>query len=416
MFKKLFFLLIILMAPIFLSAGTWNVFCYMDSSDDLNDMAIKNITEMIHAQPNENVTFLLQVHAYRDVALRYQITRNGLQFLQESTLSGKSTQDFIDAAQWAFAGKKADHSMLICSNHGWGILDPFWSAEDKEWQLESYQDCESEATCSLPRCVKSSLQEHRLHKGFMFNDAAHTYLNNKDFVESLSFITEHILNGQKLDILGFDTCMGAMFEVGYQLAPFARYLVGSQSCSLRDGFNYFEIIKALNNSLEPKELATGMVHAFNDYYAKNDASGIYTHAALDLSLANEVRISFDRVLELLIDAHFIDLAAQACSESPTFCMWPMYTDFVTLCKIIESKLSKYSYAFPAIKKAMQEFYITAEKFVIARCGGFSTNDLAHGFAIYAPNGKIDASYYGTKFEQESLWIKILEYAQNNKIN
>src|SRR3990170_6935107 len=107
-----------------LSAATWKVFVYMDSSDGLSDMAIKNITDMLRIQAQESMDISIQLHAYDTTGLRYHITPYGLSFVQDVALTGDSKQDFINAMSWGFAQNDADYTMLICWNHGWGILDP----------------------------------------------------------------------------------------------------------------------------------------------------------------------------------------------------------------------------------------------------------------------------------------------------
>src|ERR1700722_358035 len=119
-----------------LSADTWKVFWYMDSSDALSDMAIKNVTDMMRGKPNDMVDCVIQLHAYYEAGLRYHVTENGLEFLEEITLSGDSKKDLINAADWAFANNNADHTMLILANHGFGILDPQWNEVTKEWEMD----------------------------------------------------------------------------------------------------------------------------------------------------------------------------------------------------------------------------------------------------------------------------------------
>jgi len=92
-------------------------------------------------------------------------------------------------------------------------------------------------SCVIKRSyVENADEEHLNHRGFLFNANRRTYLNNKDLIEILDHITANLLH-KKLDVIAFDTCMGDMLEVGYQIAPYADYLVGSQSCSLLDGFD-----------------------------------------------------------------------------------------------------------------------------------------------------------------------------------
>jgi hypothetical protein len=384
----------------------------MDSSDGLHDMAIKNITDMMRAQPNDNVDFFIQLHAYDHSALRYHVTHSGLVFMQEVLLTGNSKQDFIDACTWGFNGT-ADHTMLIGWGHGWGILDPEWNSETHEWEVDG-GSLSNECTVKSIRTIHAN--NHKNHKGFIFNDNPHAYLTNQDLIDSLKYVKENLLRGKKIDIIAFDTCMGAMIEVGYQIAPYALYFVGNQSCSLRDGFNYQEIIPALNQQHSPRQVASAMVRAFNAYYNEHDASGIYTHAALDLAYAHDLKNDLDAVISVLLSApDFAPAVLQASITSPRFCLFPMYSDLIAFCKNVDTELSTLSPSAKTheLKLALQNLYAAHNKFVVARCGGFTTEGLAHGFAIYLPTNGIDKSYRKTIFAHESLWLKLLEQIHSN---
>lgn len=397
-----------------LSAAYWKVFIYMDAGDDLTDMAFKNITSMMRAQPSDTVDFLIQLHAYDMTALRYQVTNKGLVFLQEATLSGDIKQDFKQALQWAFANNNADHTMLIAWDHGWGILDPQWNQEDERWEMEN----DAVRECSIKRSVRNVTATHRdNHKGFVFTVEPRTYLTNQDLVETLTFLQKELL-GKKLDILAFDTCMGAMVEVAYQVAPYADYFVGNQTCSMRDGFNYEGIIALLNQTLLPKIVAQGMVHAFNTYYEGRDQSGIYTHTALELDKIYAVKESLDAMITQLVKIPgWASMAFNACEQTPRVCIFSMYPDLIFFCKQLEEQLMLLPATddIAAVQHALHALYNAVDKCVIAHCGGSVAHDQTYGIAVYQPFNKfdgIDSSYYTTLFGRESQWITLLEQVGN----
>jgi hypothetical protein len=395
-----------------ISAATWKIFLYADSSDNLSDMIIKNITDIIRGKPNDTVDFMIQLHAYYMTGLRYRVTAQGLAFIEEIQLSDDNQQNFINGAQWAFANNSADYTMLIISNHGWGILDPQWNEQAQEWQVH---EGGLSNNCMIEKSSLSLMNEqHNQHKGFLFTAKPRSYLANPKLFEGLSYITTHILNN-KLDIIAFDTCMGDMLEIGYGVAPYADYLVGSQSCSLPDGFAYQGIIEALNHQHVPRDIAKAMVQAFDSYYKQHDKSGIYTHAALDLSQIYTVCKALNTIIDnLLTMPEFASAMLKACNNSPRFCLWPMYTDGVAWAKNVQYQLTLLPQpdAINTLHSALQNFYQSAAQLVVAQCGGHSTLGLAHGFAIYLPNGTIDDSYYTTSFAQESQWVTFLEFIQH----
>ncbi len=388
-------------------ADSWHILFYMDASDNLSDMAVKNITDMMRGKPNDSITFFIQLHAYHQAGLRYQLTDQGLQFLEEVILTGDCKQDLIDAASWGFANQTADHTMLILSNHGWGILDPRWNEQTERWEV---LNDESETTCPIKR--STLMHHHQRHKGYMFNNTSHTYLTNTDLIESLDNITSNLLKNKQIDILAFDTCMGAMIEVAYQVAPFARYMIGSQSCSLNDGFDYQGIVHTLNSIHNaPSDVACGMVKAFDAYYSKYDDSGIYTHTAFKLTHINDVLEALNTVVEQTLSfPEALDLLDEVRMISPRFCMWPMYTDIIEFCRILNNKIKSVgqSEKADALAQAIEHLISMHARMIVARCGGHKTKDVAHGSAIYCPFNTIDSSYEQTLFVQKCRWIDLLK--------
>ncbi|MFI5333388.1 MAG: clostripain-related cysteine peptidase [Candidatus Babeliales bacterium] len=403
---RIFMFISIFTLTTIVDADTWKVFFYMDSSDGLSDMAFKNITDMVRGKPNDNVEWLIQLHAYHKTGLRYRVTNAGLEFLEEIALTGDSKQDLIDAASWGFAEGDADHTMLILANHGWGILDPRWNPETEKWEVASGSLSNS---CAIKRSRDWQVL-HKNHRGFMFSTTPRVYLNNQDLIDGLAYIKSTILQG-KLDVLAFDTCMGAMLEVAYQVAPFADYLVGVQSCSLMDGFDYQGVMASINQGPTPRDLVTDMVQVCDAYFSQHDASGVYTYTALDLSYAAHITKALDVVVtQLLSMPELLPIIMHAHDDAPRFCMWPMYTDLIAFCKDIGAQLNTLpsSDAITALQQSLQRLYRVSKQCVVNRCGGHTTSGHAHGFAIYLPVDMIDEPYYTTQFVRESQWINLLQ--------
>jgi hypothetical protein len=401
-------IIIVLFVSHILVADTWKVLWYMDSTDALSDMAIKNMTDMMRGNPNDEVDIVIQLHAYHNVALRYTIIEESLIFLEEIPLSGTSQRDFIDAAYWAFADNTADHLMLIFANHGWGILDPEWNPLTHQWEADFGG---LKAECLLKKNRRTAIEEHKKHRGFMFSASCHTYLNNQDLIESLATIKETILDNKKIDILAFDTCMGDMFEVAYAVAPYADYLIGNQSCALLDGFDYQGVVQVFNEGPTPREACVALVEVFDTYYKKYDKAGIYTHAAIDLSQMYAVNRLLDTVVASIMQMPELKpILVIARDESPRFCLWPIYTDLVAFCKIIEKEMNMVepSAALDTLRTDLHNLYDAVAALGVARCGGFSTEGCAYGIAIYLPPTAIDSSYYKTVFAQEAAWINLLK--------
>jgi hypothetical protein len=205
--------------------------------------------------------------------------------------------------------------------------------------------------------------------------------------------------------------MGSMLEIATCVAPYARYLVGVQSCALLDGFDYQGFVAALNKGISPRLTSAEFIDVFDTYYAQHDTAGIYTCAALDLGCIKGVNETLDKVVaQLLNHAEYSSLLRQARDESPRFCLWPMYSDPVAFCKLIETHCAvlPISDDLDGVVRAMHDFYNAVEQMVVARCGGTTTEGKAYGFSIYLPSGAIDSSYSTSLFAQSSQWINFLK--------
>lgn len=408
-------ILTLLLSSTALLGDTWKFFFYMDASDRLADMAFKNITDMMRGAPNQNVEALLQLHAYGNTALRYRITHTGLAFVDEVILSGDGKQDFIAAATWALSHNTMDRTMIVLSNHGWGALDPRWNENEHAWQAAeisiSHDSASLPTSCPLTeKSVKALRSQHMNHKGFMFNDLSHTYLTNSDLTVILLYVQRELLHGKKIDVVAFDTCMGSMLEVATCIAPYADYLVGVQSCALRDGFNYQEFVSILNNGKSPRQTVTEFVEAFDEYYEKNDLDGIYTCGSLDLSQVNAVNNALNDVIEKLLRHQGItQLLQHAQAKSPRFCLWPIYTDLVAFCKLVEAQLRAADQAHVNydVIYTLHQLYSAVDRMVVAHCGGSTTTGNVHGFSIYLPHTMIDKSYETSLFVRQSEWLRLL---------
>ena len=393
-------------------ANTWKLFFYMDASDDLTDMAIKNITDIMRGKVNDindTVDVVIQLHAYNQVALRYRVTTQGMLFVEETTLSTDCKKDFIDAATWAFANNTTDYTMLIFSNHGYGALDPQWNESTNTWKATGMDLANNgNATCSIPKKGKpiNFLELHKNHKGFMFNAQSHTYLRNQELAEGLAYIQENLLQQNKIDIVAFDTCMGSMLEVATCVAPYANYLLGVQSCALRDGFDYQGFMSVLNQGNSPLQTVTQFVDKFDKYYSEHDEAGIYTCTALDMAYVDAVNKAVNTIVaDILGHPEFFPLLNQARKTSHRFCLWPIYTDLVAFWKLVEVQLLELpeSDVIDAIVQDIHSLYSIAQTMVVARCGGETTIGNAYGFSIYLPPQLMEPSYGNSIFAFYSQW-------------
>lgn len=440
--KHLFYAaLLIALLPSYSFSESWTVCVTMDSSDDMNDMAIKNIYDLMSATPHRNVTFALQLHAFGTTAYRYIVKRNALVPAGIVNLTDNRLQNFVDGALWAFNSYPADHFMLLVWNHGSGCLEPQWDESAKDWRFEP--DDESEANHLDPdelfetvsSCTRARLTTtHRLwHRGYLFSLTPREYLTNNDLVQGLEKITTAL--GRTFDIVCFDTCMGAMLENGYQCAPFAQYLVGVQSCAAKDGLNYGAFGEVFGGPYAtPSKVAKALVATFADYYttqtvtdldSSHEAKGIFTLTAIDLAKVNALKESLDLVVTKLQACTAVygikplrKAFRTAHSKCYTLCLFSMYIDLYSLLSFFNSELDVLapSEQLTALKQALTTTCSALTDAVTAHCCGPTLQGKAHGISIYCPHYHVDSTYATTLFGKTSLWQSVLQWETGESIS
>lgn len=249
-------------------------------------------------------------------------------------------------------------------------------------------------------------------EGAVEDDTHNKFMSLSDIKKALAKAVE--VGGKKLDILGWDACLMAMAEVGYELKDFAKYMVASEQLEGADGWPYGSIFgKALSDVLkvaqqmmlinvdvEPKDLATMIVKA-----AANFTHSIRTLSAVDLEKANLV-------------AEKTNALAQAIMNNPN--------DFKTVKSIISSterfygtfrdlghfaKLLANSNVSEEVKNAANELLNALNEYVVKE---FHTNahPNATGVSVEMPTwGGPSYSYQDTSFAKDTLWDEML-----NKVN
>lgn len=387
----------------------WSLLVYMEAPD-LHESAIKNITGLLQARTNEeDANIFLQLHLPGSVAFRYRVIEGALIYDDTVTLSLNYEQDIVNACAWAYA-RPAKHHGLILWGHGTGILLPTWSTEHNNWQLEH--------DTSLELASKRSEVSHKLehHRAVLLNHISHDYLTNNGTVNIVREVSENILN-KKLDILGYDCCLGAMFEHAYQVANYVHYLIGCQNCELPDGFDYEALGKRISeNYSAPRNLASEIVEDYGVYYAQHAPQGLYTLSAFDCSKVSQIKDLLDRFASTLAYSLNNDrlaalkpLIQEHCIR---FCWIPMYTDLYNFLTVTEQAIQGETWADASpdttitLKTFISALKTEINRAVVANATGRRMTD-AHGISIYLPYSHIDSTYYPTKFAQESRWVELL---------
>jgi len=112
-----------------------------------------------------------------------------------------------------------------------------------------------------------------------------------------------VLIGQKLDILGFDSCVMGMLEVGYQFNDVAKTMIVSEGSVPNAGWTYAKILGCLTRERDHNSNEKIVENFVRDFIRSQDSytvGGVSVDmAAWDLSHFRKLTIAFDALAEAL---------------------------------------------------------------------------------------------------------------------
>ncbi len=115
-----------------------------------------------------------------------------------------------------------------------------------------------------------------------------------------------ILLGQKLDILGFDSCVMGMLEVGYQFNDVAKVMISSEGSVPNAGWTYAKLLGCLAREKSGDDDARTVAENFVRDFIKGQDSytvgGVSVDmAAWELCKMTDLAIAFDALAAVLVD-------------------------------------------------------------------------------------------------------------------
>jgi hypothetical protein len=153
--------------------------------------------------------------------------------------------------EWSVVERPSKHRMLILSGHGSGAVGDF-----------------------LPDDHAGNGQH-----GSLTIPALHAALDNTQ--KTLRSSGHLRYNAKLLDVLGMDSCLMSMAEVGYQVRNSVEYLVGSEGFVQNAGWPYGFLLKRLRErvppaggEVTPKLMAQYIVEDYIAYYREYLAAGV----------------------------------------------------------------------------------------------------------------------------------------------
>lgn len=410
-------LLVFVLCTSILYAKPWHVLLFVESSESLSHAAIKNITDLLKGRIGtaDADRIYVQWHCLGkdgnlgDEVYRYRIDGSSLTLQEYAYLSYNPVDDLVAAARWAFSTIDNDaHTMLLLSNHGSGVLNKTWKDTGSGFDWFPEYDVLMDEACS----VKRRRHHDECHRALLFLKEPKISMSLAQLGKALATMHATVFNGRKVDVLGMDMCMMSMVEVGYEVAPYVNYMVGSQDCELEYGWDYEAVFKHLGS---PLEVVQTVVNAYSNFYTIHAKRGTYTQAGIDLSYINDLKSNIDAVAAYLLNYSntygdcFITMLKDMRKQLPKFCMVPMYTDLYSFYEALEEQLTIFNdhKDNAALTQLLQGGKALIKKMVVANCTGVQRTD-AHGLSLYFPLSHLDSSYEQCLFAQQSGWSKVIK--------
>ncbi len=238
---------------------SWTVLFFdagLDLSGGHSDYAM--FREIASKVTSARLRFLVQTRNSKGNFVRYRLNRGTVASLMEKKSLGTMSESLSSFIQWAKKSYAGDRTALVI------------------------------------RGLPSSVSNAVCHDGFSLDP-----LTVKDLARSLSDA------GLDLDLVVFDTGLSSNIETGYAIAPYARYMLGSQEILPPDAFDYSSMAEFLSSDISASAMDLGM--DMLDRYVEKLSGGEnlsrHSMALVDLAKMGAVFSSFTRA------ADSMDLAA-----------------------------------------------------------------------------------------------------------
>jgi hypothetical protein len=242
------------------TCADWTFMVYMDGDCSLEASAIDDMNEMemVGSTDEVNIIALLDRVPGEDdsngdwtTTKLFEVTYDpnpdriirSIELGDLGELNMGDPNTLADFAVWGIENCPAEHYALIIWDHGGG------------WKSVANDDTDDKNGITMPE----------------LDQALFRIINETDI--------------EKLDLIGFDTCLMGQLEVADTVAPYADIMVGSEESEDEDGWNYTPFLNTLAYYPDstPEELAIYITTSFGEYYTDIKEVSTHTLSVIDLS-------------------------------------------------------------------------------------------------------------------------------------
>ncbi len=233
----------------------WTFMVYLNADNNLQQDGLDNLAQMQTAGSNAKVNLVVLMDTDTSNggrARKLYVTKGGVTVIADlGEIDMGIPETLADFGTWAVRNYPAKQYFLDLWNHGSG-----W---DKAMQPPV--------------------------KGISSDDSSGNVISvaKGEYAAGLAPIAAAI--GRPIDVVGFDACLMAMWEVANATAPYAKYLLASEETEPAAGWPYDKFLQPLvaNPMTSPVEISTKIV---DTYFAAGSRNS--TMSLVDLSTMSEV--------------------------------------------------------------------------------------------------------------------------------
>lgn len=259
----------------------WTLLVYMVGSDIVDD-GIADLNEMKAAGSTENINIVTMLGGSKREGWQTPTTstlENGEEISQSfvpSIPNMSNSGNITEFLNWGIANYPAKKYMLIFYNHGGDIRG--FGVDETTGKINSVTD---------------------IQQG----------IANSDFIK----------NNNKFELLGFDACLMATFEVQSAFRNFGKYYIASEETEPYHAWNWTPVITAMNAQigLDGKDLGRLIV----DTYLQQSAAEKTEHVTLsvvDLSKITALETALEQLLSKLDDDLYLESFLKARGRSEEY--------------------------------------------------------------------------------------------------
>jgi hypothetical protein len=295
----------------------------------------------------------------------------------------------------------AESYLVVLSGHGNGLISDFLS-----------RDIETPDKLSIPKLqwvfkeVREELKTHLKEK-----------TNGKAAAEDF-----------KVDVLGLDSCMMSMAEIGYELRHYVNYMVGAEGFEPNTGWPYERILAEIlsDPTITPRRLALTIVEKYITYYTDFLPAGrSVDQAACDLSKFDDLAKEMKKLAEVLTagltDPEIMRQIVLAHWEAQSY-KEDQYVDIYDFCDLLDrgpkdpknpagSKVMRnlevpdsIRNACKAVKKVLKD---GDNPLVLTSCYSGPAVQYSNGLSLYFPWSNVIESYKDLAFANDTDWRDFL---------